>query len=54
MLGGETIVGHHAVIGSNVWLTHSVEPNTVVLLDKPSLRLKGPKPADADGIIYHF
>jgi len=54
ILGGDTIVGHHAVIGSNVWLTHSVEPNTVVLLDKPSLRLKGPKPPDASGIMYHI
>ncbi|MFL5338903.1 MAG: serine O-acetyltransferase [Gemmataceae bacterium] len=54
ILGGETVVGHHAVIGSNVWLTHSVEPNTVVLLDQPSLRLKGPKPPDASGIMYHI
>jgi serine O-acetyltransferase len=44
ILGGDTIVGHHAVIGSNVWLTHSVEPFTSVLLEKPSLRMKGAKP----------
>ena len=30
ILGGETVIGHHAVIGSNVWLTHSVAPNTRV------------------------
>jgi serine O-acetyltransferase len=46
ILGGETVVGHHAVIGSSVMLTHSVAPNTVVTLEKPSLRLKNP---DADG-----
>ncbi len=53
ILGGDTIVGHHAVIGSNVWLTHSVEPHTMVLLEKPQLRMKGPK-QDASAIIYHI
>jgi serine O-acetyltransferase len=43
ILGGETVIGHHAVIGSSVWLTHSVEPYTVVSLEKPSLRIKGPE-----------
>jgi serine O-acetyltransferase len=42
ILGGDTVIGHHAVIGSSVWLTHSVEPYTVVSLEKPSLRIKGP------------
>jgi len=46
ILGGDTTVGHHAVIGSNVWLTQSVEPYTVVLLEKPQLRIKSP---DAKG-----
>lgn len=45
ILGGDTVVGHHAVIGSNVWLTHSVDPYTVVLLEKPSLRIKSPESA---------
>jgi serine O-acetyltransferase len=43
ILGGDTVVGHHAVVGSSVWLTHSVEPYTVVTLEKPSLRIKGPE-----------
>jgi serine O-acetyltransferase len=42
VLGGTTVVGHHAAIGSNVWLTHSVEPNTIVSLEKPSLRIRVP------------
>ena len=46
ILGGETVIGHHAVIGSNVWLTHSVAPNTVVSLEKPNLRIKGPQTQD--------
>lgn len=46
ILGGDTVVGHHAVIGSNVWLTRSVDPHTVVSLEKPSLRIKGPETQD--------
>jgi serine O-acetyltransferase len=42
ILGGESIIGHHAVIGSNVWLTHGVAPYTVVSLEKPSLRIRNP------------
>jgi serine O-acetyltransferase len=41
ILGGDTVIGRHAVIGSNVWLTQSVAPHTVVMLEKPSLRIKG-------------
>jgi serine O-acetyltransferase len=46
ILGGDTVIGHHAVIGSNVWLTQSVDPHTVVSLEKPSLRIKGPQTTD--------
>jgi serine O-acetyltransferase len=42
ILGGGTVIGHHASIGSSVWLTHSVAPYTVVSLEKPSLRMKVP------------
>jgi serine O-acetyltransferase len=42
ILGGQTVIGHHAVIGSSVWITESVQPYTVVTLEKPSLRYKGP------------
>jgi serine O-acetyltransferase len=30
ILGGETTVGHHTVIGGNVWLTESAAPHSVV------------------------
>jgi serine O-acetyltransferase len=30
ILGGKTCVGHHSVIGGNVWLTHSGVPCKVV------------------------
>ena len=46
ILGGDTVIGKRAVIGSNVWLTHSVAPFTVVSLEKPSLRVRGPGTED--------
>jgi serine O-acetyltransferase len=46
ILGGDTVIGHHAVVGSSVLLTHSVDPYTVVSLEKPSLRIKGPATLD--------
>jgi serine O-acetyltransferase len=44
ILGGKTIVGHHSVIGSSVWLTHSVEPHTTVTMEKPKLRIRAEMP----------
>lgn len=47
ILGGQTIIGERSVIGSNVWLTESVPPDTTVVLEKPKLRLKGTRTAPA-------
>jgi serine O-acetyltransferase len=44
VLGGRTVVGHDAVIGSNVMLTRSVEPHTTVILEKPRLRMRSDEP----------
>ena len=41
ILGGQTVVGHHSVIGSSVWLTHSVEPHATVTMESPKLRIRG-------------
>jgi serine O-acetyltransferase len=41
ILGGNTVIGHHSAIGSSVWLTQSVDPYSLVSLDKPSLRIRG-------------
>jgi serine O-acetyltransferase len=30
ILGGSTVIGHHSVIGGNVWLTESVPPHSTV------------------------
>lgn len=37
ILGGETKVGARSVIGGNVWLTHSVPPDTEVFIRKQDL-----------------
>ena len=30
ILGGDTVIGHHSVVGGNVWLTRSVPPNSKI------------------------
>jgi len=40
ILGGDTIIGSHSVVGGNVWLTHSVDPETSVMLASPKLVYK--------------
>lgn len=40
ILGGRTVIGHDSVIGSSVWITKSVSPNTTVTLEKPQLRVR--------------
>jgi serine O-acetyltransferase len=37
VLGGETVIGARSVIGGNVWITHSVPPDTEVFLKKQDL-----------------
>ena len=41
ILGGRTVVGHDSVIGSSVWITKTVSPNTTVVLEKPQLKVRG-------------
>jgi serine O-acetyltransferase len=40
ILGGDTRVGHHSVIGGNVWLTRSVEPYSRVTVKDPELLIR--------------
>jgi serine O-acetyltransferase len=40
ILGGDTRVGHHSIIGGNVWLTHSVEPYSRVTVKDPELVIR--------------
>lgn len=39
ILGGDTVIGRGSVIGGNVWLTHSVAPETRVVQERPKLRI---------------
>lgn len=41
ILGGETTVGHHSVIGGNVWLTASVPPGSLVFHNPEITVLEG-------------
>ena len=50
VLGGRTLVGRGSIIGSNVWLTHSVEPGTTVVMEKPQHRIRQ-RPADFSGAL---
>ncbi len=44
ILGGETVIGHHSIIGGNVWLTESVPPYSFVYQEsKTIIRPKGNK-----------
>lgn len=40
ILGGNTVVGHHSIIGGNVWLTESISPFSVVY-HKSEIIVKG-------------
>jgi serine O-acetyltransferase len=40
IIGGETRIGHHSIIGGNVWLTHSVAPYSRVALREPELVIR--------------
>jgi serine O-acetyltransferase len=53
ILGGNTIVGARSVIGSNVWLTSTVAPDTVVVLEKPALKVRGGTKT-VESIMYHI
>ncbi len=48
LLGGETRIGRGSTIGGNVWLTHSVPPHSVIMIEDPALVVaekRGPKAA---------
>jgi serine O-acetyltransferase len=51
ILGGNTVIGHDAVIGSNVWLTRSVAPCTTVTMESPQLRMRGDEPEEFAWVI---
>ena len=50
IVGGETVIGAGSTIGANVFLMHSVPPNSLVLYEEPNIKvLKKPKRGEAGG-----
>jgi serine O-acetyltransferase len=54
ILGGETVVGDRSVIGGNVWLTHSVPPDSVVLFESTVTARSTGAAARDDGLEFHI
>jgi serine O-acetyltransferase len=48
ILGGNTVIGHDAVVGSSVWLTRSVTPNSTVVMETPKLKMRSDMDAALD------
>jgi serine O-acetyltransferase len=48
ILGGNTVIGHDAVVGSSVWLTHSVTPHATVVMETPRLKMRSDMQAAVD------
>ena len=48
ILGGKTTIGHDTVLGSNIWLTHSVPPYSRVYNSQPSPNISVSKEYVAD------
>jgi serine O-acetyltransferase len=44
IVGGDTVIGRGSTVGGNVWLTHSVPPNSIVMIPDPDLVVAEKKP----------
>lgn len=53
ILGGETVIGHHSIIGGNVWLTESVPPYSVVY-HRAEVHVKQREDANADELFLRW
>ena len=53
VLGGRTTIGHDSVIGSSVWLTHSIGPHTTVTLEKPRHRMRADAADELDPVLNY-
>ncbi len=54
ILGGTTVIGHHAVIGASTWITRSVEPHTTVTIENPRQRYRVPGDTDGSGAGFDY
>jgi serine O-acetyltransferase len=53
ILGGETVIGAHSTIGANVFLMHSVPPNSLVVYEEKQLAILD-KAAKKKGPVLHL
>ena len=51
VLGGETVIGRNSTIGGNVFLMHSVPPNSLVYNEEAQVRVVN-KAAKSDNVDY--
>lgn len=51
ILGGNTSIGHHSVVGGNVWLTQSIEPYSVVY-NKSEIKVRNGQEKISDPINF--
>jgi serine O-acetyltransferase len=52
ILGGDTIIGHHSVIGSSAWIIRSIDPYTIVTIDTPRQRERKPDEPDSNAAAF--
>lgn len=53
ILGGHVTVGHHSVIGGNVWLTESVKPYSKVY-HKSQIKVSGTEQRPEEYLEYYI
>ena len=48
ILGGDTVIGARSIVGGNVWLTHSVPPDSVVSFESQQIHIRPRKGPELD------
>jgi len=48
ILGGDTTIGANSIVGGNVWLTHSVPPDSIVSLEAQQVSIRSKKAQSSD------
>lgn len=54
ILGGDTVVGKHSIIGGNVWLLESIPPDTTITHQPPNLVYKGRDALAPAGVYMYY
>lgn len=54
ILGGDTVIGAGTTIGGNVFLTHSVPPNSLVLADDMKIKVVGKRDRSSEAVDFQI